>query len=214
MIDAVLFDFGGVFMASPFEAIRKMGEEKGIDFDEALDILFGPYDADTDHPWHRAERGELDVASAREQIRELARARGVDIDLYDMLKHMSGDGGVREAMVACTRRVRDAGCVTAIVTNNIVEAGPLWRPILPLDELFDVVVDSSEIGVRKPDPAIFHHTLKALGGIAPARAAFLDDFAGNVVAAESVGLIGVLVELDPTAAIARVDELLAARRSE
>lgn len=208
-IDAVLFDFGGVFMASPFDAIRRMGEDQGADFDEALAIVFGPYDRDTDHPWHRAERGELDVESARAEIRALGEAAGFDLDLYEMMKYLGGGGGVRDAMVECVRRVRAAGCATAIVTNNIAEAGVFWRPLLPLDELFDVVVDSSEIGVRKPNAAIYHHALAALGGVAPERAAFLDDFEGNVVGAEAVGLIGILVEADPSGAIARVDALIA-----
>ena len=79
--------------------------------------------------------------------------------------------------------------------------------MLPLDELFDVVVDSSEIGMRKPNPAIFAHTLDLLG-VAPERTAFLDDFAGNVTAARGVGMIAILVEPDPTAAIGEVDALL------
>ena len=59
--------------------------------------------------------------------------------------------------------------------------------MLPLDELFDVVIDSSEVGMRKPDPRIFHLALEQLGGVEPGRAVFLDDYPGNVVAAEARG---------------------------
>jgi epoxide hydrolase-like predicted phosphatase len=209
MIDAVVFDFGGVFIGSPFEALRVVGDEHGVTFDQIQTIVFGSYDRDTDHPWHRAERGELDILSVREEIRSLSQAQGLDLDLFEMLKHMAGDGGVNDEMVALVRRVRERGLRTALLTNNIAEAREFWQGLLPLDELFDATVDSSAVGMRKPDPRIYEHTLAEIGGIEPGRAAFLDDFAGNITAAEAVGMIGVLVEADATPAIARVDELLA-----
>ena len=206
-IDAVVYDFGGVFMASPFEAVRRMGDENGAGFEQTFDIVFGPYGDDTDHPWHRCERGELDLMTVRDEIRTLGLAQGVELDLFEMLKYLGSDGTLRDAMVDSVRRVRAAGLKTGILTNNIVEGRDFWRPMLPLDELFDVVVDSSEIGMRKPNPKIFHHTLELLE-VRAERTAFLDDFAGNVTAAASVGMIGILVEPDPSAAIQQVDALL------
>ena len=85
---------------------------------------------------------------------------------------------------------------TAIVTNNIREFADGWRAMLPVDELFDVVVDSAHEGVRKPDPRIFRLALERLGGTAPEAAVFLDDFHGNVAAAERLGIRGILVEED------------------
>lgn len=208
-IDAVIYDFGGVFMASPFEAIRKVAADKGATFEQSLAIVFGPYHDDTDHPWHRCERGELSLEAARAEIRGLGAEQGIEIDLFDMLQYIASDGGVRERMVECVRRVRVSGRRTAVLTNNIAEGRDFWRPMLPLDELFDAVVDSSEVGMRKPDPAIYRHTLDLLGVDDPTRAAFLDDFEGNVVAAEALGMVGILVGDDPTDAIARVDALLA-----
>jgi epoxide hydrolase-like predicted phosphatase len=211
MIDAVVFDFGGVFIASPFEAIRAAGEERGLDFDRMTAVVFGSYDEDNDHPWHRAERGELDILSAREEILELGRAEGCEIDLFELMGHMAGDRTVNEPMVELVRRSRDAGLRTALLTNNIAEGRDFWQALLPVDDLFDAVVDSSAVGMRKPDPRIYHHTLTELGGVEPGRSVFLDDYPGNITAAEAVGMIGVLVEADATGAIARVDELLALR---
>jgi putative hydrolase of the HAD superfamily len=210
MIDAVVFDFGGVFIGSPFDGLRRLGEARGIDHEQMLAIVFGSYDLDTDHPWHRAERGELDIMSVRDEIRVLGEEQGLDLDLFDMLAALSGDGGVNEEMVALVRRVRDKGLRTALLTNNIAEGREFWQGLLPIDELFDVAVDSSAVGMRKPDPRIYEHTLAEIGGVAPDRAVFLDDFAGNITAAEAIGMIGVLVEADASPAIARVDELLAA----
>jgi putative hydrolase of the HAD superfamily len=80
--------------------------------------------------------------------------------------------------------------------------------MLPVPELFDCVIDSSEVGLRKPNPAIFHLALERVGGIAPARAIFIDDFAGNVDAAAALGIRGVLVGHDPAPALAELRELL------
>jgi putative hydrolase of the HAD superfamily len=208
-IEAVVFDLGGVFTDSPFEAIRAMGADRGATSDEALHIVFGPYDIDTDHPWHRAERGELDIATTRREIRELGRQHGYEIDLFEMLKYMASDGGIRHQVVERARRLRnDDGLRTGLLTNNVAEFREFWRPLLPLDDLFDVVIDSSEVGMRKPDPRIFDLVLDELGGIAPERTVFLDDYEGNVIAARRVGLHGIVVEVDPEPALAELDLLL------
>lgn len=210
MIEAVVYDFGGVFMASPFEAIRRLSEDKGADYDVALALLFGSYDEDTDHPWHRAERGEIDVTACREEIKELARVQDLEIDLFDMFKYVGMDRDINAPMVESVRRARARGCKTAILTNNIAEARDLWKAMLPVDELFDIIVDSSEIGMRKPDARIYRHVLELLGGPTPERSVFLDDFPSNVRAAEALGMIGIVVESDRSGAIAELDALLGA----
>jgi len=209
VIRAVLFDFGGVFTPSPFDAARDAGEESGLSHREAVELVFGPYDRDTDHPWHRVERGELTFEEYREAVRSESAERGVELDPLDVLRRIGGSstgGVVREDMVDVVRTIRITERKTALVTNNVAELRDLWRPLLPLDELFDTVVDSSEVGVRKPDPRIFELTLERIGGIEPVEAVFLDDYAGNVSAAERFGMRAILVETDHRPAI---DELLA-----
>jgi epoxide hydrolase-like predicted phosphatase len=206
--DAVLFDFGGVFTASPFGAFEDAARELGADPRQVLEIVFGPYDLDTDHPWHRLERGELGFAQARDEIMALGRQHGVPLDPLRVLARMSGGPGAREALVRRTRALRGEGYKTALVTNNAREFRDAWRPLLPLDELFDAVVDSSEIGMRKPNPAIFHHALEQVGGIAATRSIFLDDHPGNVAAARRLGMQGVLVGDDPAPALAELERLL------
>ena len=83
-----------------------------------------------------------------------------------------------------------------------------WRAMVPVDELFELVVDSSDVGVRKPDPAIYHLALEQLGGIPPERAVFLDDFAGNVDAAIALGIHGILVGDEPATSLTELDRLL------
>jgi putative hydrolase of the HAD superfamily len=206
-VDAVLFDFGGVFMASPFAAVRAFGTSQGIDPDRVLDVLFGAYDRDTDHPWHRLERGELSLIAAREAIMELGEPEH-RIDLFEALGSLR-HATVRPDVVQIARDARAVGVKTAIVTNNIREFGDGWRSMLPVDELFDVVVDSAHVGVRKPDPRIFRMALERLGNPAPEAAVFLDDFHGNVAAAERLGMRGILVEDDHRPALQALRALLA-----
>ncbi len=111
-------------------------------------------------------------------------------------------------MIAIAREARARGVKTAIVTNNVREFGDGWRAMLPVEELFDVVVDSAHVGVRKPDPRIFRLALERLGDPTPEHAVFLDDFHGNVAAAERLGMRGILVEEDHRPAIEALRALL------
>jgi epoxide hydrolase-like predicted phosphatase len=205
-VRAVLFDFGGVFMASPFAAVRDFGARQGIDPERVLELIFGRYDSDTDHPWHRLERGELSLVDARQAILDLG-APEHRIDLFEALGSLRGTR-VRPDVIAIAREARARGVKTAIVTNNVREFGDGWRAMLPVEELFDVVVDSAHVGVRKPDPRIFRLALERLGDPALEHAVFLDDFHGNVVAAERLGMRGILVEEDHRPAIEALRALL------
>jgi len=207
-IRAVLFDFGGVYTSSPFAVFTEAATELGTTPERVLDLVFGPYDRDTDHPWHRLERGEIALLDARREIMALAAEAGLSFDPLAILARMAKGGGAREAVVAATRRLRARGLRTALVTNNAREFSAGWRSLIPIAELFDAVIDSSEVGVRKPDPAIFALALRELGGIAPEHAVFLDDFPGNVAAARRLGMHGVLVEADPAGALAELERLV------
>lgn len=213
MIEAILFDFGGVFTDSPFEAVRIAGQELGVDLNLALRLVFGPYHEDTDHPWHRLERGELSLEAARQEIIELAASHGVRLDPLEIIAGMGGGGSVREIFVERVRGLRAAGYRTALLTNNIAEFRGGWKAMVPVDELFDIVIDSSEVGRRKPDPRFFQLALERLGNVAPERCVFLDDYAGNIAAATALGMRTVVVGDDRAAALAELDAILAESRT-
>jgi epoxide hydrolase-like predicted phosphatase len=210
-IDAVLWDYGGVFSASPFEAMGRLAESVGVAPDRYVGLIFGPYDRDDDHPWHRLERGEITLGDARDQILELGRAEGVEADLLHFISAMAKEGiGVRAEVVSLAREIKSSGTDTALVTNNIAEFREHWRKSIPIDELFHHVIDSSEVGLRKPDPRIFELALEKVGASDPGRAVFLDDYEGNVEAARRVGIHGILVTSDFGEALDELCALLAA----
>jgi hypothetical protein len=195
-VEAVVFDFGGVFTASPFAGLMAVAETQALDPMTMVSVMFGPYDQDTDHPWHQLERGEITLEDATAGIVELAAAEGiVDFQPVEMLMALGGMG-VRPEVVDFCRDVRSRGFRTGLLTNNAREFEEFWVPLLPLDELFDDVVDSSAVGLRKPDARIYELSLERLGVAAPA-AVFVDDAPGNVLGAQAVGMRAVLIGTEP-----------------
>ncbi len=208
-IDAVLFDFGGVFTASPFNAINAAGAELGIPPSQLAQIMFGPYEEDTDHPWHRLERGEIALDDAAERIRIIGKNQGVNFDPLKVLFSIGGGNGDQNPLVDRVRQLKKDSYQTAIITNNIAEFRDLWRSLLSVVDLFDLVVDSSLEGIRKPNPEIYHLTLSRLGNILPERSVFLDDHEPNVNVAVSLGIHGILVGEDKQKAVQDLDKILA-----
>jgi epoxide hydrolase-like predicted phosphatase len=208
VIEAVLFDFNGVLTTSPFAHMAALGADSGVDGQVVLDLMLGPYDQDTDHAWHRFERGEISAAQYGADLFTRASAANVQLDfgsLADMMSRLE----IHDIVVERVRRLRADGYRTGLVTNNVKEASRQWRELVPVEELFEVIVDSSEVGMRKPNPAIFLHALDLLGGIAPDRSVFLDDAAGNVAGARAAGLHAILVDAaDPRPALEELDDFL------
>ena len=203
-IDAVIFDLGGVLAAngrhSDFAA--RFPADKA---EQVRSIMLGDYGTDGDHPWHRVERGEITLREVRQLNREALAAAGIELPTPSP----SANGApmlefvVNEPVAELVRGLRTAGFRLGVLTNNIAEFKAQWRTMLPFDDLFDDVVDSHEVGMRKPNPAIYQLALARLGSV-PGRTAFLDDVPSNVAAAEAVGMRGVVVDEDPTEAVATV----------
>ena len=205
-VEAVVFDFGGVVTTSPFAALMAAAEAQALDPMTMVGVMFGPYDQDTDHPWHQLERGEITLDDATAGIVELAAAEGVaDFQPMEMLMALGGSG-VRTEVVEFCRDVKSRGFRTGLLTNNAREFEEFWVPLLPLDELFDDVVDSSAVGLRKPDARIYELSLDRLGVDAPA-AVFVDDAPGNVLGAQAVGMRAVLIGTEPADVAVALAEL-------
>jgi epoxide hydrolase-like predicted phosphatase len=202
-LQAVIFDLGGVLMRNggPADFTSRFPD---ADPAVVLPILMGPYGEDTDHPWHRVERGEITLAECRAANRRALAEAGLSLTVSPgppTITFVPND-----EMVALVVAVRAAGLRTGLLTNNVREFRERWWTVLPYGELFDDVIDSHECGMRKPNPAIYELALERLGVRARATA-FLDDIETNVAAARAVGMHGVLVVDDGAEAIADVRRL-------
>jgi len=207
-VKAVLFDYGGVLTEPMGPMFAAVAADCGAEVADLVALLVGGYgDGDPDHPWNRLERGELPFEDLCRWAADEGRRRGWRLDLTQILDHLMAVG-FRPALLDRITDLRRRGYRTALVTNNAREFGPCWKDRLPYDDLFDTIVDSCEVGLRKPDPRIYHLTLERLGGLAPADAVLLDDFEVNLVAARAIGLHGVFVGDDTDAALAALERLL------
>jgi epoxide hydrolase-like predicted phosphatase len=212
-IEAVIFDYGGVLSTAPFAGIAEFERRMGYPEKSLAQLLFGkgaspqgPTEA-PDHDWHLLETGRLSLDEFHQRLvarSEAALGRPLDLGVYAQFLRDLGVG-VHWMMVHRVRELRAEGYRTGILTNNVREWGRYWKESIPLDQ-FDVVVDSCDVGLRKPDPAIFRLTCERLG-VAPEVAVFLDDTRRHVEAARAVGLHAILVG-DPWAALEELDSIL------
>ena len=206
-IDAVIFDFAGVLSTSPAEAMLAQADGFEVDLATFMPIVLGPLHEDSEHPWHLMECGRITMDEYEVAIEPLWREAG----FTTFPSPPRGDQFLSVLrpvveMIDTARAVRAAGYRTAILTNNTKEWGA-WRAAWDADNLVDVVVDSCEVDLRKPNPAIFELTVELLGGPPIDRCLFLDDFPWNVAAAEALGFHTMQVT-DPVAAAADVRRLL------
>ena len=200
-VDAVIFDLGGVIMKNggPRDFTRRYP-----DHDPAVvaEIVMGPHHLDTDHQWHRLERGEITMAECRALTKDMLDAAGI----VATAPAPTTSGGafnfqLNDEMVAFIHDLKSAGLPIAILTNNVKEFREMWWPLMDFETVFDAIVDSHEVKMRKPNPDIYHLTMNRIGAT-PNRTAFLDDLRANVDAASALGMHGVWVEEDASGAIA------------
>lgn len=214
-IEAVIFDYGGVISTPPFAGVADFEQAQGYPQGSMLRMFLGVdsgrvVDPEAARRWHALETGALSLARFLEHL--LARApehldgEGFDVGAY-LEFSMVAPFGIHWQMVHRARELRDTGYSTAVLTNNVAEWGPVWRSSFPVDDLFPVVVDSCEVGLRKPDPRIYLLTCERLS-VTAARCVFLDDNIANVQAARGVGMSALLVGDDPRHALAELDALL------
>ena len=213
-MEAVIFDYGGVISTPPFDGVAEFEMDQGYPAGSMLRLFLGVddgnlLDASTASDWHNLETGQLTLAEYLERLVERAPSYlgGVPFDIEAYYRFsMEAPFGVHWMMVHRVRGLRETGYRTAILTNNVAEWRPVWRSTFPVDDLFHAVVDSSEVGMRKPDPAIYLLTCERLG-VDPNRSVFLDDNLANVQAARSLGMHSILVGPDPRHALAELDAL-------
>jgi putative hydrolase of the HAD superfamily len=190
--DILICDFGGV-LTTPLQAgFLAYQEETGVSLEELGTAMARSTDEHGDHPLFLLERGEIPET---EFWSRLDRHTEADLDRNRLRELFFERLEPNRPMIELVRELRGGGVRAALLTNNVREWEPLWRAKLPeIDELFEVVVDSAFVGVRKPDPAIYSLTLERLGGVAADRCVFVDDLDVNCDAARALGMAAVRFE--------------------
>lgn len=194
---AAIFDIGGVLTSSPVIAIREYAMRELVDY-----AVLGPMIGDHDLAWSRWERSELSLQQFIQQFEAEGLERGIKVSAQGIMDAAFGTQSVREEMVTVVRYLRGRlklGCITNNVAREDAESRP--RAIV-LEDLFDHVIESSVVGIRKPDPRIYHMACEALG-VQPHEAVFLDDIGANLKGARAVGMTTIKVNPD----LGAIDEL-------
>ncbi len=211
----------GSLIALLFGEVHYVGVEGRAVAAELADRIAAELDADPDTletegealdipDWHLLERGEIDFAQYLKAM--IAKApsflgKPLDLDAYGRFMSTSAPG-VHWMVVHRIRELRDSGMRLGLLTNNVKEFGDHWRSSFPVEELFEVVVDSSHVNMRKPEREIYELTCERLG-IEPSEAVFVDDNADNIAAAAALGMETVHFGEDPWEALAELDRILA-----
>jgi putative hydrolase of the HAD superfamily len=205
-VSAVVFDLGGVITESPMIAFAAYEREAGLP--DGLIRQLNSTDPDT-NAWARFERNELDVAGFSAAFEAEAAAQGHRLDASRVLAALRGE--VRPAMVEAIRRLRAHGLPLGMVSNNVspMERGGRMDEIL---DMFDVIVESSIEGIRKPEPEIYQRALERLSEAVGRRieatdCAYLDDLGINLKPARALGFSTIKV-VDPDVAIAELSALV------
>lgn len=203
MLRAVLFDFGGVILTSPFEAFSAYEERAGLDAGAIREINSDNPDSNA---WARLERSEVGIDEFCSLFESEAAALGYRVSGAEVLACLHGE--VRPEMVSAIERLRGDFSV-ALLTNNFVSGSPQWSrdgSFAELVDLFDLIVESSAVGCRKPERRFYEIALERLG-ITPGEAVFLDDLGVNLKPAAAMGMRTIKVT-DPTVALAELEQIV------
>jgi putative hydrolase of the HAD superfamily len=187
-LTAIVSDFGGVLTIPLLDAFERVHADIGVPPEAVEAAMHAMARRDGEPPLFPLERGETTEAAFVGALEaEVGRELGRRVDLDGYGRRFMDALEPNAALIDRYRALRSRGVRMALLTNNVREWEPLWRQKLPVDELFEVVVDSAFVGMRKPDPRIFALTLERFG--VPARqCAFVDDLEINVQAAAEAGM--------------------------
>lgn len=201
VIRAVLWDFGGVILSSPFEAFNGYEVRNGL----PKDFIRGVNSQDPhSNAWAQLERNDITPQQFDELFAKESESLGYRIPGVDILALLSGE--VRPAMVAALDAVIHAGFLTACLTNNVVsqspEPTPRQREVAEIMGKFHHVVESSKVGCRKPEPRFYEIACDLLQ-VTPSECVFLDDLGINLKPAAAMGMRTIKV-VDPTVALSEL----------
>jgi putative hydrolase of the HAD superfamily len=206
-LEAVISDFGGVLTSPLAGAFAAFQDDSGIPLAELGTAMAGLASARGANPLFELETGRLSEADFLADLAgQLSQQLEREVDLTGFGERYFAALEPNEPFIAYLRNVRERGYRLAICTNNVREWAPRWQAMIPVKELFDVVVDSAFVGARKPEPEIYRVTLDRLGVGAEA-AVLIDDVQENCAGARALGL-GAIWFQDTEQAIAETEAAL------
>jgi putative hydrolase of the HAD superfamily len=209
-IRAVISDFGGVLTTPLLGSFAAFQDETGISAETLGRAMQRIAESEGEHPLFELERGGLTESEFLDLLRaQLVPELGHEPQLHRFREIYFEALDPNQPMIDLMRDLKGRGYRMALLTNNVREWEPLWRTMLPVDEIFEVVVDSAFVGIRKPDPGIYELTLERLGGGVGAREClFVDDVEVNIAAARQLGMTAVQFRSSEQA-IAEIETALA-----
>jgi putative hydrolase of the HAD superfamily len=191
-ITTVISDFGGVLTTPLIQSFAAVQDKTGVPFEELGEAMSRIEREEGKHPLYELEKGKLTEADFLAKLGDhLEPALGHRPELHRFREIYFDALHPNEPMIELMREVKVQGHRMAMLTNNVREWEPLWRSMLPVDEIFEVVVDSGFVGMRKPEPEIYELTLERLGGVPATECLFVDDADVNVAAARELGMAAV-----------------------
>ncbi|MGH3101027.1 MAG: HAD family hydrolase, partial [Thermoleophilia bacterium] len=209
MIQAVVSDFGGVLTSPLLEAFDRVQDRIDVRPEMYRDAMAYCLRHDGVHPLFAVERGEISEREFLTRVeRGLAETAGVRVSLHGFGEQLMSAMGPNWELFDHYRSLRrERSLRFALCTNNVREWEARWRALLPIDELFEVVVDSAFVGMRKPEPEIYALTLDRLGDVRAEECLFVDDLDVNCEAAREAGMHAVRFE-DNQQAIPEITRML------
>ena len=187
-ITTIISDFGGVLTTPLVNSFMSVQDRTGIPMEALGRALAAADEEQGAHPLFELECGRISEAAFLATLGEyLEPELGHRPELHNFREMYFDALDPNEELFARYRELHGQGYRLALLTNNVREWEPLWRSMLPIDEIFDTVVDSAFVGHRKPDPEIYAITTERLGNPDPAEVVFIDDFAHNIEAARKAG---------------------------
>jgi putative hydrolase of the HAD superfamily len=191
-ITTVISDFGGVLTTPLVRSFAAVQDETGIPFEELAKAMGRIEEADGKHPLYELETGHLSEVDFLGKLGDaLEPALGHRPALHRFREIYFEALHPNPPMIDLMREAKDSGHRMGMLTNNVREWEPLWRSMLPVDEIFEVVVDSGFVGCRKPDREIYEITLERLDGVPAEECLFIDDVDVNCAAARDLGMSAV-----------------------
>jgi putative hydrolase of the HAD superfamily len=193
VIRAVISDFGGVLTTPLMRSFAAFQDRTGISGEALGGAMQAIAERDGAHPLFELETGRMSEAAFLDRIRaELELALGHPPQMHAFKEIYFEALEPNQPMIELMRGLRGRGHRMVLLTNNVREWEPLWRSMLPVDEIFELVVDSAFVGMRKPDRPIYELTVERLGeGIGAADCLFVDDVLANVEAARELGMTAI-----------------------